>query len=325
MEDILHPVPLGRRERRLDEAMKRSLRLLFFAVLVPGALTHVVYGALRSDRAEERRVVRVSAVEVSAVPSVPSVPAPPVAPRPVPVHVASSGCAARNLVLTLPAEDLSRLRMVAGAGSLTVTGEAGRDEVRVEASACASSAALLEELDVTLTRDGSDARIETRYPRIGGWGSSRYARLDLEVHVPEGMAASIDDGGGDVEIRGLGHVDLRDSSGGIVVRDIEGDLSIEDGSGFIEVRSVEGEVRVVDGSGPMSLVGVAGSVTLTDGSGSMEVRDVAGHVRVRTDGSGDIRAVDVMGNLEVASDGSGSLEYAGIGGRVDVPTKHRRR
>jgi hypothetical protein len=199
------------------------------------------------------------------------------------------------------------LRLIARAGSLTIRGVEGLDEVRVRGRACASSESLLDELVLETERSGSTIRIEVPEIDEGSWFSgNRYAALHLDIQVPKGMAAVIEDGSGNVRIEGLGALSIIDGSGDLEIVDIDGDVDIDDGSGSVRVSGLKGTVRVEDGSGEIDIRDVDGSVVIDDGSGGIDVRDITGDFIVR-------------------DDGSGGIDFANVTGRVDIPRRERRR
>lgn len=215
--------------------------------------------------------------------------------------------ATRSATLRVASGDA--LRLIARSGSLKVVGREGLTEVRVMGHACASSEELLEQLVLDTDRSGSTVRIEV--PEIddgGSWLSgNRYHSLNLEIEVPKGMAARIEDGSGSTYLEGLGDLDMKDGSGDIEMSDMDGDIVLDDGSGGIRIVGIEGSIRV------------------NDGSGEIEIRDVAGTVTIDDDGSGSIDVRNVAGDFIVHDDGSGGIEYANISGRVDIPRRERRR
>lgn len=183
------------------------------------------------------------------------------------------------------------------AGELVVRGGRGLADVRVEATARASSRRVLDDIRVTLSRRGDIVYVDADVPP----GLS-FAELDLVIEVPFALTVIIDDTSGDVLVEHVGAVDVEDGSGDIVVRDIGGNVVIGDGSGEIGVYGVGGDVRVRE-----------------DGSGNIIVVDVDGSVLVEEDGSGDIDVSNVAGDFTVERDGSGRIRYHGIGGRVRLP------
>lgn len=311
----------------------KSFKVLLLGVLLPGALSATLYGAMNDDRGDRRHHVRVDrdvrvGVDVDEI--VRSVEA---ELRALEGDIAAAvdegladaspgrSCAhTRTEVAELDADDISSLRLRASAGELAVTGRAGVDRIVVRSTMCASDARLLAGLSTRVEGVDGRADVTTEHPRRAGSGS-RYARIDLEVEVPLGMPADIEDSSGGIDIRGTGETRIDDGSGDIVVRATTGGVTIRDGSGSIELVEIGGDVDLVDGSGELAMSGIAGSVALTDGSGSVGIRGVEGSVEVRADGSGSIDVADVGGDFTVRADGSGSITHSGVAGAVKVPRK----
>ena len=199
-----------------------------------------------------------------------------------------------------------RLILEAGAGSLRIEGRSGLSEVRISGRACASHDELLDQLDFDAGLAGDAVEIRTHEIDSRDWRGQRYARLDLIVEVPVGMAADITDRSGELVVAGLGETRIEDGSGEIEVADIVGRLTIDDGSGEVRVRDVDGDVTIDDGSGEIELLRITGSVRIDDGSGDIDVDDIGA-------------------DFIVATDGSGSIDHRGVRGSIDVPRKGRRR
>ena len=200
-----------------------------------------------------------------------------------------------------PAAGITKVSVIARAGSLRVSGQPGAREVVASGTACSSDKDYLAGIKIETRRQGSELTIEAIIPEktmIFGWYE---AKLDLEVSVPAEAQLSIVDGSGSVRIEGTGP------------------LSLTDGSGEIEIRDVRGPVEVRDGSGSLEIVNTTGDISIVDGSGSIAVNNVQGDVVVRADGSGSIDVTDVRGNFIVQSDGSGGVDYARVTGTIKVP------
>jgi hypothetical protein len=221
-----------------------------------------------------------------------------------------------------PASGVSRIVIIGRAGYLHINGRRGAGEVRASGTACASSRDMLSETKLTLSRGGSELRIEAETPDHSGIFSS--AKLDFDVTVPDNIALRVEDGSGDLTIDNVGSTDLTDGSGGIIIRNVAGDLSVRDGSGDIKIDNVSGNVRISDGSGDINVSG-AGSVEISnDGSGGVDIRNVKHDVHIGNKGSGSIEVSDVGGNFHVGNEGGGSIDWHRVAGHVDVPERFRK-
>ena len=200
------------------------------------------------------------------------------------------------------------LRVESGAGAVEIVGENGRSDFAVTAELCASDAALLEDLGVSLAAD----RLETSYPSEGlGWKGG-YARIALTVRVPTATDIVLVDRSGSAAVSDVGRVRVEDGSGALTVERVAA-AEIEDGSGALLVEDVAGEVEVRDGSGGLTLRRV-GPARVRDGSGAVTVEGVSGSLEVE-DGSGDLDLREIAGGVTI-EDASGSIEVAGVGGTV---------
>ncbi|MEE4294314.1 MAG: DUF4097 family beta strand repeat-containing protein [Xanthomonadales bacterium] len=207
------------------------------------------------------------------------------------------------------------------AGDLEVRGVDGKAAV-IRGTVCVSEEEWLEESGVK-TSGGDHAEVTVELPNASGWSwtGNRYAYIDLEVGVPEGMPVKVSDSSGDAEFSGLAALSVKDSSGDLDIRNIGGAVVIEDSSGDINVRGVKGDVTVPrDSSGDMEIEDVTGDVLVErDSSGGMYFGEVGGSVMVERDSSGDIEADGVGGDFTVMRDGSGSIRARNVTGTVSEP------
>ncbi|MEM7612671.1 MAG: hypothetical protein AAF270_13380 [Pseudomonadota bacterium] len=197
---------------------------------------------------------------------------------------------------------ISEISVQADAGKLKLVGQAGLTSALVTGVACASDEDDLKQISIESSRDGATLVIRTVIPRVSkSWMGNNYARLDLEVNVPNNYP-----------------IRIVDTSGSMAVSDVAS-VEIEDGSGSIQVEDVAGAVDITDdGSGSISVVR-AGSVRIAeDGSGSITASQITNDVYVGRDGSGSISATDVGGNFTVMSDSSGSVRHRNIAGEVRI-------
>lgn len=234
---------------------------------------------------------------------------------------------ARNA--TVDAKGATAINVIARSGTLTIRGIEGRTDVRVRGTARASQEDWLQDIRLIAERRGNTVVIEVRIPNRSChgmcWGDYTQA-LDLEIEVPKGIIADVEDSSGELEIRDVGDLDLEDSSGDLELEDISGRVRLQDSSGEIRILRVAGDVEIEDNSGAMKIRAVKGSVMVRDdSSGDIDVTDVTGTVRVRNDGSGSIYVRDVGGDFIVDHDGSGEISSRGVKGKTDVPEPRRSR
>lgn len=206
--------------------------------------------------------------------------------------------------LNVSASDLEQLVVVAGAGTLDVTGVDGLSSIEVKATIVVPDSdaddgrkVIAKDLTLSLDRNG-DAAVLTAEFEGRFWGFGANARVDLEVRAPASFELKIDDGSGSLDVRNFaGKVRIDDGSGSIDVHNV-GDLLIDDGSGSIDVGGATGDVYVNDGSGSITIEAVGGSVTIDDGSGGIRVSNVAKDLIILGDGSGGVSYSDVRGTIE---------------------------
>lgn len=207
--------------------------------------------------------------------------------------------------LALDAGGVAVLHIEAGAGSLEITGVSGSDRIRVAAlirvpgaDADKARQALDEHMVLSLSRKGDDAELKSYFDG-GGRMFGDSPSIGLEVQLPEGLSLQIED-----------------SSGSIIVRNVAGDIELEDGSGSIEMTNVGGSLQIDDGSGSLSITDAGGDVSIVDGSGSITLRGVNGSVSI-DDGSGGIDVADVDGDVQIPEAGSGAVKISEVRGTVD--------
>ncbi|NCF72882.1 MAG: hypothetical protein GWP67_05185 [Gammaproteobacteria bacterium] len=204
--------------------------------------------------------------------------------------------------LEIDVDNVSRLSIKAGAGSMDVTGVPGLDNISVKAIIVVPNTSnekaikvIASKMNLSLQQEGGEARLDAWFDG-GIMGSDAYIAID--VRVPQGLSVSIDDGSGSIDVIDVaGDVTIDDGSGSIDVENVA-NLKIDDGSGSIDVENASGDVWIVDGSGSISIVHVAGSVTIDDGSGSIKVSDVEKDLIIVDDGSGGLSISDVRGSVD---------------------------
>lgn len=184
-------------------------------------------------------------------------------------------------------EDIDRSFTLPRGGSVTLDNVNGdvtvtvwdSDEVRVRATKSASSADLLDRLDVEITESGSTLRIETRYPsQRGGWGDHGHSKVEYELTVP--VWADLDG------------FDL-----------VNGNLRVDGVDGDIDAESVNGTIELID---------VAGSVEASTVNGSLDVLAT----RIRPGAEVDLESVNGSIDLRLAPGIGVDLDAESVNGRL---------
>lgn len=231
----------------------------------------------------------------------------------------------REIDATLVLDGSEQLSVLAGAGDLEITGQAGLGAARVRGKVCASEEEWMAEAAI-LTEGGRNAEIAVSLPDTdGGWSfmGSRYVYIDLRIEVPDSMPLDIQDSSGDVKIAGTASIAIRDSSGDVDIENVNGGVVLEDSSGDINLQDIGGDVTVRhDSSGDIYGRAIEGSVLVEkDSSGDIRFRDVRDDFVVERDSSGDIVAETVGGDFRVLRDGSGDISPRDVSGEVAIPGK----
>lgn len=229
-------------------------------------------------------------------------------------HHDSEGASQRHTShqsLSLSADNISRLYIDSGAGSVDVKGVEGARSIQVSADII-SGREDGSDVVFTLERDGGTAQLVGK--RRSGSGirfGHNNVSVNMTVIVPAELALRIDDGAGSLVVRHIDNdVSIDDGSGSLSVQDVVGDVNIKDGSGWIEVNQVDGKVSIDDNSGAMSVEQVTGMVNIDDGSGPIDVQDVTNDV-VISDGSGGISVARVS-YLNIIDAGSGRVSIVDV-------------
>ncbi|QSX41503.1 DUF4097 family beta strand repeat-containing protein [Shewanella cyperi] len=213
--------------------------------------------------------------------------------------------------LNLDTASLSSLKADTGAGELVIMGVPGLERIEVEAD-------IYTRTDIpailTLKREGKHAKLEARFEEHAYKGNSPY--IDLLVKVPAELALDINDGSGAIRIGSVdADISVNDGSGDLEIRGGR-NIDISDGSGDLLVEGSTGKINITDGSGDIKVAKTGADVTVTDGSGSMVLTDIGGLVTL-SDGSGNIEVHNTQG-LTVLNAGSGGIKYDSINGPVNL-------
>lgn len=227
----------------------------------------------------------------------------------------------RDIKRELSVSDSSLLTVVAGAGKLEIVGDADRKTVLIEAKLCAERESQLADMDVSSELKSDITYVKTKFAEGMLWGAdSDDAYIDLTLHVPVNAKLDVTDSSGMASVVRAASLVMVDSSGELVIEDIDGNVIVEDSSGSLRINRVNGDVSVTDSSGSIKTSYVAGNFTVeVDSSGSISAEYIKGSVLVRSDRSGSINVNKVGGEFTVLEDSSGGIEHKDVAGKVSVP------
>jgi len=218
--------------------------------------------------------------------------------------------------LSLDTNEINRLNVESGAGSLTIRGKQGINEIQLTADIYTSSDNR-DNFELELNKSGDKGYLIAKIPSSSGFWVGNSPRIDIIVDIPQDMILDIDDGSGDIQLSNINaSIDINDGSGGLSINQINGNIDIDDGSGQLSIDGVVGNINIVDGSGELSIDNIVGNIQIVDGSGEMQLKHIKGNVDIE-DGSGGIYAQHITGSA-VINDDSGNLTVRNVDGVVTI-------
>jgi len=230
----------------------------------------------------------------------------------------------KKIEKTLDLDKSESLAITSAAGDLVVVGVAGAREAAIHGRVCASKEAWLDSTDI-YTASGKRAEISADMPKPDdGWSfGNTYLLLDMRIEVPDDLPLDVTDSSGDMRLKNIAEVIVRDSSGDIEIEDARGQVTVSDSSGDIDITGAAGDVTIEsDSSGDIAAVDIDGNFrVVSDSSGDIDANRVSDDFIVERDSSGDISARDIGGDFRVLRDGSGSIRSSGVKGALEIPDK----
>lgn len=205
-----------------------------------------------------------------------------------------------DTTFAFPADGDIEIRMPhlgSGSADVTVTGWS-RNEVRVlgetdrgELSVDASG----RHLDIGTRSDGGRTRVER-----------------LEVSVPAGARVRINNGGGDITIRGL--------RGGVEASSFNGDIELTDLGDRVEVKTFNGDITASNIAGRVWANASNGDIALRDVRGEIEVHTLNGDIGLTGIVSKDVRAKTLSGTIgyDGSLDPDGEYSLNAFSGEIDM-------
>jgi DUF4097 and DUF4098 domain-containing protein YvlB len=168
-------------------------------------------------------------------------------------------------------------------GNIAVT-TWSQGDVRIEAvkSSRASSEAKAKEnaakVAIEVTTEGNILRIETKYPKTGGFwgGDSVNVSVEYKLSIPQWAGLKAKNVSGNIEAAGLGGpADLDVVSGDVVVRQAAKGAECNSVSGNVDVSDITGDVFLKSVSGDVKARRIKGSIEAESVSGELELVEVS--------------------------------------------------
>jgi hypothetical protein len=197
---------------------------------------------------------------------------------------------------TFEVGDAPELDITNFAGLITIrSGPEGA--ISVAATKEAGTQRNLEGIELHMTQSGDRVTIKTRtQPRVSN------TRVNLEIDVPAGTRVEVDQGAGEVSVRGLAApIQIRTGAGNVTIRDVSSSLEVNSGAGTVNVHRASGPVRLDLGAGDVHYEG--------DPDGDCRFHTAAGNINLRLPANPDVN-VDLGCGL-----GQVRVDYA-VQGRV---------
>jgi DUF4097 and DUF4098 domain-containing protein YvlB len=204
-----------------------------------------------------------------------------------------SGCSDVNSTKTTDTSvehtDISEIRIEKGSGNVTVrSGAAGEVTIERTVSYHGNKPAKKHRVDGTVL--------------VLPTGCGTECSIAYVVTAPPDVTVTGENGSGDVDVSGVGRVDVRVGSGDLKVSKASESVTAEAGSGDITIEDVTTELRLTNGSGNITGRGLGGaSITATAGSGDISAELGKAASVTATTGSGNIKIVVPDGPYHVVS------------------------
>jgi len=210
--------------------------------------------------------------------------------------------------------------VAAGAGKLFIQGSKERDDILIQAKLCASSESVFEEMDIRASQNSDTTFVKTHIPERMLSVGYDYASIDLNVIVPASTKLGVSDTSGAAQVGNVRQLEMVDSSGKLVITNIEENVKVKDSSGKLVLRDIGGDVEIVDSSGAIEAENVGQSVVvLRDSSGGIRLKNIGKDVLIKRDSSGAIAVDTVGGDFSVLKDSSGGIRHKNVVGKVQIP------
>ncbi|MBD8488124.1 DUF4097 family beta strand repeat protein [Echinicola sp. CAU 1574] len=208
-------------------------------------------------------------------------------------------------------ENISKLEIQGGSIEISYEGNSSQSDIQVEADMGSTENADKNLIFITV---GNTLKISYQTPS-NSWKSNDRGKKYVHISGPKNIELSASNSSGKLHVKGVSSpsIDLKASSGMILVEDIEGELNLAGSSGKVEARNISGEVNCKMTSGIMELEYIKGNTNLSSSSGKIKAQHISGELNVKiTSGSVDLEDISTLGELKLSS-GMMSAKKVGFG------------
>ncbi|MCY3741644.1 MAG: DUF4097 family beta strand repeat-containing protein [Candidatus Poribacteria bacterium] len=221
-------------------------------------------------------------------------------------------------------EDIVETFPVAAGGKLTIDADCGGIDVQSTADDTVSvriqraaqiktnrrAAEILKNLDVQITHEGSDVKIEAKFTGNAKRWQKRKNDLDVQfdILVPQHY-----------------NLDLQTACDDISAVNVTGDVNVETFRAGLRLQDITGRIDAVTSIGNIDLKAFNGDVVLQTTGGNIAIAAGSGDVKAETSG-GNVQAVQVIGAVNGQTSGGnvilrgcqGGAELKTAGGSIEV-------
>lgn len=217
-------------------------------------------------------------------------------PKP-PVPVSSEFSRNRDFE-NIPARHVKTFSIRCGNGSLKLEGTSDPNLnittwIYAWAESAAESERINREIEVSLlSAETENPSLVISEPTLGRAG--RRYEVNVTVKVPAGVAVSIIDGGGSIEVWNLDRgVKIQNEEGPVEIHEVGGGVDLVNRGGPVKITGASGRILVKDARSDLHLSQIEGEIDVTDPGGKLSIHHATGTVIAR----GNPEGIDLL-NVE---------------------------
>ncbi len=214
-------------------------------------------------------------------------------------------------------EDIVEAFPVAAGGKLTIDADCGAIDVQsteddtlsvhiqraAQIKADRRAAEILKNLDIQITHEASDVKIEAKF--VGNANRWQKRKNDLDVQF-------------DIRVPRHYNLDLQTASDNISVANVTGDVNVETFRAGLRLQDITGRIDGITTLGNIDLKAFDGDAVLQTKGGHITLAAGAGDVKAKTSG-GSLQVTHVIGAVNGQTTG-GSITLRGCKGGADLKT-----